>query len=84
MAWRIEESVVRGEIDNRMKGVVRGRLWLEGVAEPVKLQLTGNAHRDLAGCLLKFKNSKAPLPMRRDMAFAAEQHGSIGDLTASR
>ncbi len=64
MAWRIEESVVRGEIDNRMKGVVRGRLWLEGIAEPVKLQLSGNAHRDLAGCLLTFKNSKTPVPMR--------------------
>ena len=48
MAWRIDESVVRGEIDNRMKGVVRGRLWLEGVEEPVTLQLSGNAHRDLA------------------------------------
>lgn len=84
MAWRIEESVIRGEIDNRMKGVVRGRLWLEGLAEPVKLRLTGNAHHDLAGCLLTFKNSKTPLPMRRDVAFAAEQHGRIGDLTASR
>ena len=84
MAWRIEESVVRGEIDNRVKGVVRGRLWLEGVAEPVRLQLSGNAHRDLAGCLLTFKNSKTPLPMRRDVVFAAEQRGRIGDLTASR
>ena len=84
MAWRIDESVVRGEIDNRMKGVVRGRLWLEGVAAPVKLQLSGNAHRDLAGCLLKFKNSKPPVPMRTDAAFAPEQRGRIGDLTASR
>ncbi len=84
MAWRIDESVVRGEIDNRMKGVVRGKLWLEGVAEPVKLQLSGNAHRDLAGCLLKFKNTKAPAPMRTDAAFSPEQSGRIGDLTASR
>ena len=64
MAWRIDESVVRGEIDNRVKGVVRGRLWLKGVEEPVQLQLSGNAHRDLAGCLLTFKNSKLPVPMR--------------------
>lgn len=84
MAWRIEESVIRGEIDNRMKGVVRGRLWLEGVPKPVKLRLTGNAHRDLAGCLLKFKNPRPPVPLRKDATFAPEQHGRIGDLTASR
>ena len=36
MAWRIDESVVRGEIDNRVKGVVRGRLWLEGVEKPMR------------------------------------------------
>ena len=84
MAWRIDESVIRGEIDNRVKGVVSGRLWLEGIAEPVTLQLSGNAHRDLAGCLLKFKNGKPPLPMRRDATFAPEQRGRIGDLTASR
>ena len=84
MAWRIDESVIRGEIDNRMKGVVRGKLWLEGMAEPVKLQLRGHAQRDLAGCLLKFKNSQPPVPMRKDAKFAPEQRGRIGDLTASR
>ena len=72
MAWGIDESVIRGEIDNRVKGVVSGRLWLEGIAEPVTLQLSGNAHRDLAGCLLNFKNGKPPLPMRRDATFAPE------------
>ena len=30
MAWRIAESVVRGEIDNRRKGCVTGRIWLVG------------------------------------------------------
>lgn len=84
MAWRIDENVVRGEIDNREKGVVHGTLWLMGVAEPVKIQLTGNAHRDLAGCVIKFRNTKTPLPMRTDATFAPEQRGRIGDLTASR
>jgi hypothetical protein len=35
MAWRIHDSVIRGEIDNREKGIVRGRLWLDGLAEPI-------------------------------------------------
>ena len=35
MAFRIHDSVVRGEIDNRVKGMVRGKIWVEGRAEPV-------------------------------------------------
>ena len=30
MAFRIEDCIVRGEIDNRVKGTVRGKFWLEG------------------------------------------------------
>ncbi|HEY2951165.1 MAG TPA: hypothetical protein VGK40_01205 [Verrucomicrobiae bacterium] len=54
MAWRIHDSVIRGEIDNRVKGRVRGKLWLNGLADPVTLELKGNACPDLAGCLLKY------------------------------
>jgi hypothetical protein len=43
MAFRIHESVVRGEVDNRVKGFVRGKIWIEGRAEPVLLELEGNA-----------------------------------------
>ena len=84
MAWRIHDSVARGEIDNRIRGRVRGRLWLHGVAEPVILDLEGNAQADLAGCLLQFENPSPTSPMRPDDGFAVEQRGSIGDLTASR
>ncbi len=56
MAFRIHDSVVRGEIDNRVKGIVRGKIWVEGRAEPVVLELKGNAWPDLAGCLLTFTN----------------------------
>ena len=37
MAFRIHDSVVRGEIDNRVKSVVRGKVWLENRAEPLTL-----------------------------------------------
>ncbi|HXT12255.1 MAG TPA: hypothetical protein VN873_11890 [Candidatus Angelobacter sp.] len=56
MAFRIHDSVVRGEIDNREKGIVRGKIWVMGREEPVTLELKGNAWPDLAGCLLKFNN----------------------------
>jgi hypothetical protein len=48
MAFRIRDSVVRGEIDNRIKGIISGKIWVEGRDQPVILNLKGNAHPDLA------------------------------------
>ena len=31
MAWRIHEQILRGEIDNRTRGRVTGRVWLAGI-----------------------------------------------------
>lgn len=84
MAWRIHENVVRGEIDNRCRGMVRGRIWFEGLSQPVRLLLRGNAAPDLAGCLLKFENPGTKIPVRKDAIMAPVQHGTVGDLTASR
>lgn len=84
MAFRIHDSVVRGEIDNRIKGTVRGKIWLEGRLEPLTLELQGNAWPDLAGCLFKFINPQKRVPDPELESLNATQHGVIGDLTASR
>src|SRR5437773_6323728 len=84
MAFRIHDSVVRGEIDNRMKGTVRGKIWVEGRAEPVVLELKGNAWPDLAGCLLTFTNPLERIPHHHLDSLHPIQRGAIGDLTASR
>lgn len=84
MAFRIHDSVVRGEIDNRVKGIVRGQIWIEGRAEPVVLELKGNAWPDLAGCRLTFTNPQQRVPHAHLDSLHPLQHGSIGDLTASR
>jgi len=84
MAFRIHDSVVRGEIDNRVKGIVRGRIWVEGRAEPVVLELEGNAWPDLAGCLLTFTNPQPRVAHPHLDSLDPLQRGSIGDLTASR
>ena len=82
MAWRIDEAVVRGEIDNRSRDRVIGRIWFAGRAEPVVLELVGNCWRDLAGRRLEFTN---PQPKPGNLgSFAAMQKGSVGDITASR
>jgi len=82
MAWRIDEQVVRGEIDSRRRGRVAGRIWLAGREEPVELELEGDPWRDLAGHVLRFTN---PNPRAGDLAgFASSQVGVVGDITASR
>jgi hypothetical protein len=82
MAWRIDEQVIRGEIDNRVRGRVTGRIWFVGRDAPVELELEGNAWRDLAGRRLEFVNRE---PVAGDLdRLAARQAGVIGDCTASR
>ncbi len=82
MAFRIHQSVLRGEIDNRVRGVVCGKLWVEGRAEPIVLELAGNAHPDLAGCLLTFKNRLKAEPLHRSEDLATEQRGPSVKLVA--
>ncbi|RXK54436.1 hypothetical protein ESB00_00625 [Oleiharenicola lentus] len=82
MAWRIDEAVVRGEIDNRTRGRVTGRLWFVGRDEPVVLELEGNCWRDLAGRRLEFTNPQ-PKPGALDK-LAPLQRGTVGDISASR
>src|SRR4029077_4851629 len=82
MAWRIEENVIRGEIDNRRSGRVYGKVWLADRSDPLVLELTGNCHKDLAGCRLTFTN---PAPKADDrITLAANQRGAVGDMTAAR
>lgn len=82
MAWRIDEHVVRGEIDNRARDHVVGRIWFAGLDKPVELDLQGNAWRDLAGRRLSFIN---PSPTPGELgSFALRQVGVVGDCTASR
>lgn len=85
VAWRIDETLIRGEVDNRVRGRVTGRLWFAGRDEPVTLELAGNAWRDVAGHVLRFTNPAPKPPTRGALdSFAAEQRGAVGDITASR
>ncbi|MEM7392159.1 MAG: hypothetical protein AAF492_07390, partial [Verrucomicrobiota bacterium] len=82
MAWRIDEYLVKGVIDNRVKGRVTGELWFAGRDNPVRLELAGNAWRDVAGHVLRFEN---PVPEPGDLDGLRDlQDGVVGDITASR
>ncbi|MGB6220625.1 hypothetical protein [Haloferula sp.] len=82
MAYRIDEWLVRGEIDNTEEGKTTGWLWLLGRSEPITLDLIGDCWRDLAGSRLKFRNPD-PRP-GGSVELAVRQTGLVGDMTASR
>ena len=84
MALRIEQHVARGEIDNRERGRVRGRIWFGGRDQPVVLELKGNCRRDLAGCLTTFINSELVAAGEGEIEMHPSQKGVTGDMTASR
>jgi hypothetical protein len=82
VAWKIDEAVERGEIDNTVEGKTTGRLWIVGREQAVVLDLTGDCWRDLAGTRLSFRNP-APKP-QGSMDLHPVQKGVVGDMTASR
>ena len=83
MAWRIDEAVAHGEIDNTVEGHTTGRIWLAGRDEPLILSLDGDCWRDLAGTRLQFENPNAKAVEDSD-ALDVDQSGIVGDMTASR
>lgn len=83
MAWRIEENVVRGEIDNRVRGRVTARLWFCGREDsPMNILLQGDTEPDLHGRLLTFTNPGAKPGFPEGLRM--EQRGQAGHITASR
>jgi hypothetical protein len=83
MAWRLEEAVAHGEIDNTVEGHTTGRIWLAGRDEPLILSLNGDCWRDLAGTRLQFENPN-PITTPDAAALDIDQSGIVGDMTASR
>jgi hypothetical protein len=83
MAWRLDEAVEHGIIDNTVEGTTTGKIWLAGRDEPLILSLDGDCWRDLAGTVLEFENP-SPRACAESETFDIDQTGIIGDITASR
>lgn len=83
MAWRLDKAIIRGELDNTEKGVVKVRLEVVGYSQPLCLELSGDAWRDVAGSRLSFVNPD-PEPQPTAPPWTPLQRGSVGDITASR
>jgi len=83
MAFRLDQAIVRGELDNTEQGRVRGRIWLEGRKEPLTLDLEGDAWRDVAGARITFTNPE-PRRQKNQGDLKSVQHGIVGDITVSK
>lgn len=83
MAWRVDEAVEHGLIDNTVEGHTTGKIWLVGRDEPLILSLNGDCWRDLAGTVLEFENP-SPKGSPEVAELDTEQTGIVGDITASR
>jgi hypothetical protein len=83
MAWRFDQAVIRGELDNTERGRVTVRLEVVDRAEPILLDLQGDAWRDIAGSRLVFINP-SPRSQPAVPPGSGVQTGQVGDITASR
>ena len=85
MAWRPHEQLIEGELDNTIPGKVTGRLKFVGMKEVVKLDLTGDFHRDIRGTKVRLRNLKPTQDGDRAKyldRFSPTQIGNVGDMTA--
>ena len=93
MAWRIHENLIEGEMDNTTPGRVTGTMRFVGLAEPVRLDLSGDFKGDIHARRIRFQN---PSPQERNRSgalgrirsgsymqrFADVQTGEAGTITA--
>jgi hypothetical protein len=83
MAWRLEDSLVRGVLDNPAPGVIRGTLWLEGREDPLEVELQGNPQPDILGCRIEFHRRRGKACAAVDIPQGLGK-GRVGHFTASR
>ena len=87
MAWRITDLVMEGEIDNTQRDRVVGWIRLSNRTEPLRLDLSGDCHPDLAGWRFRVVRVE-PVPAWADETNADEmstdQTGEAGDITADQ
>jgi hypothetical protein len=87
MAWRPNEYVIKGELDNTTLGKITGFIEFAGIGK-VSFNLKGDFHRDIRGAKIKFvgNGDEANIEEAKQylQCFALRQTGSAGDITAGR
>lgn len=84
MAVRIDPaSVLKGVIDNRIKGTTQVRLECPG-GFITEISLKGNTWRDVAGRVLTLHNPRPDSSLPHPSSLLTNDHGIAGDITAAR
>ena len=86
MAWRPNEQIVEGILDNTVPDKVTGWMRFTGMKEKVIFDLEGNFHRDIRGAEVRLRGdgeSADTVQTGKYMeGFAVLQTGKVGDMTA--
>jgi len=85
MAWRPNEYLLEGELDNTNPGKVTGWMRFAGLQNKVTFDLRGNFHRDIRGAKIHFQgdgDEDDPRAASYMDGFALKHTGKVGDITA--
>ncbi len=88
MAWRPNEQLIEGVLDNTVPNKVTGYMLFAGMKERVLFDLSGNFHRDIRGSKVELKGSGESVDIEKSAGymegFSAIQKGKAGDMTAGK
>jgi hypothetical protein len=79
----LESSLLGGYLSNEVPGLVTGMLHLAGLKQPLRVELTGNFLRDIAGCRVDFHNPLPEAELEKVARVSRQQAGFCGVMTAS-
>ncbi len=88
MAWRPNEQLIEGVLDNSIPGKVTGWLRFAGMKDKVIFDLEGDFHRDIRGARVRLRGDGESADKEQSerymQGFSLIQQGSVGDMTAGR
>jgi hypothetical protein len=79
----LDSSLISGYLSNEVPGLVTGVLNLAGCANPLRVELTGNFLRDIAGCRIEMLNPVPDANAKHVQSLGMQQDGYVGQMTAS-
>ncbi|MFZ4764208.1 MAG: hypothetical protein ACOYMN_04570 [Roseimicrobium sp.] len=84
MDIHLSNSISSGQLSNEIPNLITGVMHLAGRAQPLRLELRGNFLKDIAGCVIDFRNAVPQANAGLIAALHVQQRGYAGEMTASR
>ena len=86
MAWRPNDQIIEGVLDNTAPNKVTGWMLFAGMKEKVVFDLEGNFHRDIRGAKIRLRGDGGSVNTEEAEkymeGFSTLQKGKVGDMTA--